>query len=1200
MHVQKITTDMINDFNECTLMRDYISFYYNYETSIKSSAEDFKRLNVSNSKRCHFITQNFLPILKFLRDYPHSDPRRLVCYAVEAGDPDFVRDLKLAINWRDWNSFYQKYSKIADTIIDQAREQRMLNISIEWNSKFYPSVEELENAKLSQRTQIVSKNSGEMLTLRPGTPPRREARNKYSPNIGSYAFVNSGEMLTMKPEPSPSSTTSSQNTVTSSPDEPTLTKLSRWIFGGHSQKPEAFQESQPKANEKESESLENANSSSLVSSEPSMDQANGSYNASTLETGRLPEQAINLGAAAAAPCDTQQEIFGDHSMQTQSAAPNQIPSAENTQSDGKVLPQSESLEQPSSENTDSALRTRGEAPETTIISEAEETMLTQTISSEMIKVFHDCASNKDYRNFYNKNEVAIKNWAEKLKLLDSPLSKRTNFITKNFLKIFKFLRDYPFCDERKIVPGCIVLEEDPEFLEDMRSAIDSKDWDSFYQKYWKIADFMINQAREQKVLDVTIEWKSNFYPNFESIRIAKLPPYKPYLAKNSGEMLTLRSGPSPYSSLRRQCSRNSSPNRLAESTPRRKYSFYRDARDNYNQYSSNQSFCGSNSQTNRNTVSSSEVRLAPRSLHFDNGSSRSQQQLASQANRSSQSDYRRCLTQHDEPLACSENTGSVFFSCCRALANQSVDYSSHSRLTRSSISSTMKKEEEEKEEEKGPTRVYQETRTGHSLHNREESRFQQQIDVLLDKGYQFSEYQESSPRPSDPIVGQDLNGAQFKSYDYGTVLSPHFEHEPRQKPFNTMEDHAAITSSELPREQATYHKETIKLPNTAKRMVVSQFHSLQPELDRNKERYHSEIIVPDQTANNPTAYSGYQAAPQATEQLHSDNPLEIEEPPQPTLTSIAVTRASREMHQDIFGGYSLQPSLVVSNHVPSTGSIQLNYQNLAPSEPLEDLLPEPIDNSLSSKSWETPEPTTLPQDFSLMNNSADMETLKKHDDSFEELESDKARPDDEDRNKQSSEDSEIVDDHRSSMSSINIDFSPVEDSIISQQSCFDLDDLRKPNDSPIESIDAKFDDELFKHQVEMSQVNQDVMRTENLITEELNAMQRQETIIPNNPDLIEGEEDSLDFNRQFDEMKRQQAEELRRIREERRRKQQKLDDELQRRTNEIPVEYRPTTSVDQVSTTEADGHRDEDAIQQKLKEKERKRQMARRKRNTKH
>ncbi|CAL2042978.1 unnamed protein product [Caenorhabditis brenneri] len=597
----------------------------------------------------------------------------------------------------------------------------------------------------------------------------------------------------------------------------------------------------------------------------------------------------------------------------------------------------------------------------------------------------------------------------------------------------------------------------------MKAAIDSKKWDSFHQKYCRIADYIINQARERKMLDVTIEWKSKFYPNFEEIENATLTCH-PYRSRNVGEMLVIRPGPLLY--------RNSSPNSPAESTGSKKDNFYREARDKYSpryDYSSG-ILLRAKPYVNGNGVSSHQSRIVSTAekLILDATA------LLESIKTDSQTVYM--------PAATNES--------CNAKAGQT------------------------------PGRV---STTSH---------------------------------------GETRNDS--KIADNGTFI-------------DSFSRTAGVSLEQ-------------------------------------------ETMVLQQIANN-----------------------------QPISVLIAATAAPCDNHQEIYGGYSLQPqSVVPNNQILSSENPQSSYQGPQPSESLEKSYPEPIINPLGGENRETPESTTLQQDFSTANDSVDVENLKQHDDSFEEL---TVKPDnqtDEDLNKQSPEDHEFAVDYRSSLGSINFDFSPLNDSSISFQSCFDLDDLRRTNDSPVESIDAKFDDELFKHQIEMSQVDQDVGRTEHLIAEELNAMQNQETIIRDNPELAEEEEDSLDFNRQFEEMKRQQAEELRRIREEHRRKQQKLNDELQRRTNEIPGESidakfdgeygkhqletdqmlnkmnvsevetteqltnenilvlelasedRLTTSVDQVSTTKADGHRDEDAIRKHLKEKERKRQMARRKRNTNH
>ncbi|EGT30732.1 hypothetical protein CAEBREN_25021 [Caenorhabditis brenneri] len=961
MHVQKITADMINDFNECISMvsllnrftfpnfeiqkkmplffqRDYRYFYNEHKPSIKRSDEDFKYLNFSNSPRCNFITQNFWQLFKFLRDYPFSDPKKVIGYAVETGDHEFVADMKMAIDSRNWDSFYRKYWRIADFIISQARDQRVLNITIEWEKSYYPSFEAIHNAiaQCPRNHPSQNKNSGEMLVIRPGPSKDsfyREARNKFSPSSKNYE---SGIYLR----------TESHSNVESS-----YSSTSGSLILDATALPKS---GYPNSQNMLLPGARNGNIRSSITSQSSaistISHGSTGRNSDVVSTPRHLHN--NYGSSSFQRPVAYQSNSCHHSTEYRESPTPSVAPVANSENSGNSLfgcCQNSSRTTSGFENNTwdtGAGRSATEGIALSVISNQPVANINDCIKNDRPPVPPHSTNGAPYNRSEENPREGYSTQSQSHTHFYSPVDNRFNngYLNSHHRESSPRPNDQTVKNNYNIVQGCD------------HDSVQSAQWQESFATLLHAAPATPEPSRKQK--------------HIQSYQNSNVTPSET-------------------------------------------------ARDMYDQQFHS---------------------LPSRDSH---GREYTHPQIASQ---------------NLEPL----------------VADTETRHDRHSGV--------------------------------YNLH-------------------------------TDPN--------QTSSSD---TTHPSYQELPKSNEKSLLEVRDDTFETGISRELIITSKAETRVSSDP-RWEAFGGQYLQPQ-----------SVVPSQTSSSGNTQTDNEVLPQSkslnqqpTEVIDSTLTNERQEAPETTSNSGAELMTTSS---EAYGGHFLQPQSVIHNQILSSENAQIIYQVPQPSESLEETFPESIENSLMKEKWGIFDSTTLPQGFSMVNDSADMETLKKHDGSFEDLGSDTVRPDDEDQNKKSSEDSEIVDDHRSSMSSINIDFSPVEDSVISTQSCFDLDDLRRRNDTPVESNDGKFDDELFKHQAEMNQVNREVGRTENLIAKELEKMQTQQTIRPNNPDSMEDEDDNSDFNRQLEEIKRKHAEELRRIREERRRKQQKLDEELQKMRKESKERFR--------------------------------------------
>uniref|UniRef100_A0A1I7TQK7 Calponin-homology (CH) domain-containing protein n=2 Tax=Caenorhabditis tropicalis TaxID=1561998 RepID=A0A1I7TQK7_9PELO len=191
------------------------------------------------------------------------------------------------------------------------------------------------------------------------------------------------------------------------------------------------------------------------------------------------------------------------------------------------------------------------------------------ISNEMIECFHICERERNFVKFFDCHKSLISDLTEflsKVSINNTPHS----FIVKNFGKLFCLLRKFDVYHPQLSTSGTYGLEEGPgiAICADIKNAITNRNWNHFFEKYQCVADYIIDAARNQKIVSICIELGDKCYPNFSS-REKALENSDPTLkwvkpsetdnrnrgkheySKNSNEML--KTIPQPYRS--NDCSR---------------------------------------------------------------------------------------------------------------------------------------------------------------------------------------------------------------------------------------------------------------------------------------------------------------------------------------------------------------------------------------------------------------------------------------------------------------------------------------------------------------------------------------------------------------------------------------------------------------------------------------------------------------------
>lgn len=138
------------------------------------------------------------------------------------------------------------------------------------------------------------------------------------------------------------------------------------------------------------------------------------------------------------------------------------------------------------------------------------------LTEKAIACFNDCAKKGNYVKFAEENKTFIRSLIDNLKKVkfgaDDALSHE---ITQQSKFIFAYLASWDPRYPKTRVSGTTVLERNiPTFIGSLKNAISTKNWNNFYLEYYPTADFIINEARNQGIFDLQIEYGSSSYDTF--------------------------------------------------------------------------------------------------------------------------------------------------------------------------------------------------------------------------------------------------------------------------------------------------------------------------------------------------------------------------------------------------------------------------------------------------------------------------------------------------------------------------------------------------------------------------------------------------------------------------------------------------------------------------------------------------------------
>ncbi|ULT86322.1 hypothetical protein L3Y34_006180 [Caenorhabditis briggsae] len=177
------------------------------------------------------------------------------------------------------------------------------------------------------------------------------------------------------------------------------------------------------------------------------------------------------------------------------------------------------------------------------------------LTEKTIGCFNECAKKGSYAKFVDENRKFIRTLSENLKKVKFPVNENiADMVSQNCKFYFDYLTKWNPRDPPAVVPGTTLLERyTPCFVNDLKQAISTRNWDKFYLEYYPTADFIINEARKQGVLDFQVQKGSGSYESFHErdfvVRNLKLItndairvyPSTPLETENSGELNESRS-----------------------------------------------------------------------------------------------------------------------------------------------------------------------------------------------------------------------------------------------------------------------------------------------------------------------------------------------------------------------------------------------------------------------------------------------------------------------------------------------------------------------------------------------------------------------------------------------------------------------------------------------------------------------------------
>ncbi|CAL2042998.1 unnamed protein product [Caenorhabditis brenneri] len=140
--------------------------------------------------------------------------------------------------------------------------------------------------------------------------------------------------------------------------------------------------------------------------------------------------------------------------------------------------------------------------------------VTIIISEDMIQCFNQCARIGEYQPFLQEHYAALQTVIQNLKSASFPKELVCTFVSIHLKECMQYLID---ADSKA---ANFLLRRAPALYEHMRYSIYQGNWNSFYWDYRSKLDYMIEKARNQKVINFQIEFQGAYFESFESRDIA--------------------------------------------------------------------------------------------------------------------------------------------------------------------------------------------------------------------------------------------------------------------------------------------------------------------------------------------------------------------------------------------------------------------------------------------------------------------------------------------------------------------------------------------------------------------------------------------------------------------------------------------------------------------------------------------------------
>ncbi|UMM32092.1 hypothetical protein L5515_006019 [Caenorhabditis briggsae] len=138
------------------------------------------------------------------------------------------------------------------------------------------------------------------------------------------------------------------------------------------------------------------------------------------------------------------------------------------------------------------------------------------LTEKTIDCFNECARKGSFAKFVDENQKFIRTLSDNLKKVKFAAGETiSDMVSQNCKFYFDYLIKWNPRDPPTVVPGTTLLQRyTPCFVNDLKQAISTRNWDKFYSEYYPIADFIINEARKQGVLDFQIQKGSGSFESF--------------------------------------------------------------------------------------------------------------------------------------------------------------------------------------------------------------------------------------------------------------------------------------------------------------------------------------------------------------------------------------------------------------------------------------------------------------------------------------------------------------------------------------------------------------------------------------------------------------------------------------------------------------------------------------------------------------